>query len=548
MIDSMLFSITKEKSYYIYIVYFFIILFCQIAIYHDIFSVIENQILSFNYTLRQHYGNSEKNAFPANNIVLVTCDKSFYNNYNSYPFRRKDIARVINNLGLLGARVIAVDMFFKYKSSYEDDLLLKEAISKNKVICASQAEFFKNTIKQINYPIFKGYTGYANINSENTMSKFTSSFKIDPIAIKDFYEWPFPVKILSSYLNTKPKLNKKNELKISNLTIEFNKYNEIYIDYPKIPEQCNYLHEFSGISAFEFLDLSKLDSDEITELKYWIFDKIVIFGDTFDLSKDQFKTPVGIVYGSELIAYIINTLLKQAPIKRVPFYLELIICILFFYLLFFSLKLSKKPGIIVLLFILLILGHIFICSAAFIFKGIYIYFTYNLIFGIIALILIIIYLYILEIKKRNLVSKKYKDIYENCDFGIFQLDFQLNITDINPAFIKILGYENYEQFNKFGFSNLHSIFLSNEESLSIIERIKDIGSIQNHEVRLLNKEKRTIWVMLSIKPFLDKENIIQYYTGIIIDISQKKLNEQKIINQRIEKIINEKYMPELSTL
>ena len=54
--------------------------------------------------------------------------------------------------------------------------------------------------------------------------------------------------------------------------------------------------------------------------------------------------------------------------------------------------------------------------------------------------------------------------------------------------------------------------------------------------------------MLSIKPFLDKENIIQYYTGTIIDISQKKLNEQKIINQRIEKIINEKYMPELSTL
>ena len=51
-------------------------------------------------------------------------------------------------------------------------------------------------------------------------------------------------------------------------------------------------------------------------------DKIVVVGETSSFSSDWFNTPVGVIYGAEIIADTINTLLKGAPLRPAPLWAE----------------------------------------------------------------------------------------------------------------------------------------------------------------------------------------------------------------------------------
>ena len=92
-------------------------------------------------------------------------------------------------------------------------------------------------------------------------------------------------------------------------------------------------------------DLEDLDEEEFLEetedLREMVEGKLVLVGDTSEMSHDIFETPVGEVYGIEIIADTVATMMKQQPIRPAPFAFEALVMLILL-LAFFAVSQLKK--------------------------------------------------------------------------------------------------------------------------------------------------------------------------------------------------------------
>jgi adenylate cyclase len=284
------------------------------------FALLEDQTLSLRHQLRLAYGDAKANA-PAPDVVLVNVDEPFFKAYKSFPLRRTDIAQIITNLKALGAKVIAVDMLMDFPSSYNEDPALAKALSDaGNTILVAQGEFRDRKFVKINYPTEAldkaSASAYTNIQSNSSLVTTLSRLKIYPEMTAEKGGWPFAVKAAAMFLGVEPKLD-GHTLVLGELRIPLDHQNLLYIDFPPLPSGNRFLSQSAGVSALEFLDISQLDENERMELEFWVKDKIVVLGDTSEVSHDWFDTPVGMVYGVEIIADCVGSILKGGPLRAV---------------------------------------------------------------------------------------------------------------------------------------------------------------------------------------------------------------------------------------
>ena len=132
--------------------------------------------------------------------------------------------------------------------------------------------------------------------------------------------WHMAVQAVAAYLGVTR--SSDGRLVLGDMSIPLNQFNDIKIDFSTIPRGYHFIHELAGISAYEFLNISFLNDENLRELRDWVADKIVVVGETSSFSSDWFDTPVGVIYGAEIIADTINTLLKGAPLRPAPLWAE----------------------------------------------------------------------------------------------------------------------------------------------------------------------------------------------------------------------------------
>lgn len=281
------------------------------------FALLEDQTLSLRHQLRLAYGDAKALA-PAPEVVLVNTDEAFFKAYKSFPLRRTDIGAIVTNLKALGARVVAVDMLMDFPSSYNEDPALSKALAEaGNTLLVAQGEFRDGKFVKINYPTElldkASASAYTNIQSNSKIVTTLSRLKVFPEMTGERGGWPFAVKAAAMYLGVEPKLE-GTTLVMGDLRVPLDHEYKLYIDFPPLPTGTRFLSQSAGLSALEFLDISQLDDNERAELEFWIKDKIVVVGDTSEVSHDWFDTPVGMVYGVEIIADSIGSILKGAPL------------------------------------------------------------------------------------------------------------------------------------------------------------------------------------------------------------------------------------------
>ncbi|MBF0212426.1 MAG: adenylate/guanylate cyclase domain-containing protein [Magnetococcales bacterium] len=298
------------------------------AEYHETFALLEEQTISFRQLLRMSLAKPEKTSF-SKEILLVNTDEKFFEKYGSFPLRRTDLGRIATNLTALGAKVVALDVLMDFPSSYQEDEPTAKALKEaGNVLLVAQADFEQGRFVRLNRATPKlaevTRNGYTNISSSSAIITSLSRLKIYPDIAQKENGWPYSVMALAMYWGVEPRLE-NNVLHLGDrLAIPLNQNHELYIDFPQLPEGTRFLSQ-TGLSALEFLDIDDLDEDERAELSYWVKDKLVLVGDTSEVSHDWFDTPVGMVYGVEIIADIINTLMKGAPLRPASTRVEIIV-------------------------------------------------------------------------------------------------------------------------------------------------------------------------------------------------------------------------------
>jgi len=430
----------QRKSLLRYDIWMIVILFFVSipAEYYEVFSLVEEQLISIRHSLRHHFGHLPDLLFEQDQIVLVTIDETFFDEYKGFPLKRSDLAKMVNNISSLGPSVLCIDLLLKYASSYGDDPKLADALSKANTVLASQLSFDKNQqFTDISYPIpsfhKQSKTGYVNMVSTSSLFTSLSRLRLYEETIKYEGGWPIAVQTLSTHLGITPKLE-NHTLIMGKQRIALNQFNEMLIDFVPLPHDCLFLNEMAAITALEFLDFSDFDAEELRELSFWVKDKIVILADTSEESHDKFNSPVGIIYGAEIIANTIHTLMKGGKLQQVSMGAETVVCFLFLLGIVILMFIFQDPKIRAILLSLWFSMYIFICMISYIYFGWVISMTYTLIAGFLGIVSIFLRSYIIErllkyeaLEYQAVLAKSYSRFVPHEYLGFLNKD---NIVDV----------------------------------------------------------------------------------------------------------------------
>jgi len=131
-----------------------------------------------------------------------------------------------------------------------------------------------------------------------------------------------------------------------------------------------------------------------------------------------------------------------------------------------------------------------------------------------------------EIRERTQAEQRYRSMYENAVQGMFRSTADGKILNINPAYMRILGYENREEM--MGIEDMgQTVYERPEDREEMIRSLRDLGVITDYEIKIRRKDGTTAWIMMNARLTHD-ENGQEVVEGIVIDHTAQKKAEEKL--------------------
>jgi len=138
-------------------------------------------------------------------------------------------------------------------------------------------------------------------------------------------------------------------------------------------------------------------------------------------------------------------------------------------------------------------------------------------------------------------EEKYRNIYENAVEGFFQSTPEGRFISVNPAFSKMLGYDNPEDLVS-SISDIAAQYYASTEDRKLYKKIlKKNGKVENFEFKAKRKDGSEIWVSNSTRAYFDAEGMVVRYEGIVLDITARKQAEhqREILIFDLQEALNE---------
>ncbi len=355
----------------------------------ELFSMVEDQTISLRHTFRTTFGPDALMTL-RDDIMLVALDEALYEEYGSFPFRRTDLGKIAERLSQLGASVVVLDFLMDFRSSYgEDDPTAEMFRRAGNVLLVSYAGFSDGEFSGLTYPTealdAETRSGYSNLEPTSAIIDNLARLRVHEDIANNRDGFPIAIQALAMHQGADPVL-RDGVLTVGDITAPLDQFGDIYIDFPRLDPDTQYLHEgAAGFSALEILDLDEVSAEELEEYRYVFEDKIVLVGDTWEVTHDKFNTPIGPVYGVEIIASTIHTLLNGSPLRPASLLVENVSAGIFLVLLLLT-------GVVASVWIRLIL--VCLCFVAFavgatalyVSSGLVISMTYALLAGLLCVI------------------------------------------------------------------------------------------------------------------------------------------------------------------
>lgn len=143
-------------------------------------------------------------------------------------------------------------------------------------------------------------------------------------------------------------------------------------------------------------------------------------------------------------------------------------------------------------------------------------------------------LYISDITDHREVEKvieesedKFRTLVENINVGIYRntVGAKGKFIEANPTIVKMFGFKNKEEFLAY---NVSELYLQPEERKKFNEEMLEKGFVKDEELQLKKKDGTSFLGSISAVTIKDKDGKLQYYDGIIEDITKRKKAEKEL--------------------
>jgi PAS domain S-box-containing protein len=136
-------------------------------------------------------------------------------------------------------------------------------------------------------------------------------------------------------------------------------------------------------------------------------------------------------------------------------------------------------------------------------------------------------------------EKKYKQLVELLQEGVWAIDKDAVTTYVNPAMAAMLGYRPEEMLGR------HLFTFMNERGVEITTRNLERrrrGITEQHDFELLNKHGERVYVMMETGPILDKNGEYAGSIAGVLNITERKHTEDALREhrERLEELVAER--------
>jgi len=148
----------------------------------------------------------------------------------------------------------------------------------------------------------------------------------------------------------------------------------------------------------------------------------------------------------------------------------------------------------------------------------------------------------IEIKLRK-IEKKYHDLLKNLPVGVYHTTPDGKLIEVNKSLVNLLGFKNEADLKAL---DVNDLYVEKKERNRHLKKINE--SVQYFsEFKLKRKDGQIIWGRDYPRAVIGLDGRVQYYTGILVDVTaQKKAEEQyknalkklELANQERQKMIN----------
>lgn len=172
------------------------------------------------------------------------------------------------------------------------------------------------------------------------------------------------------------------------------------------------------------------------------------------------------------------------------------------------------------------------------------FFMFTIVFSLLLLSLIIILVLLIQKNKTSkkynhdieLQKEKFRKLFENSVIGIYRASPQGTILLANNFLGKILGYSVNELVGK----NIKDLFAEKDDELKQFLKMTEQKQIIDSKSPWIKKNGKKLCVKQNIRVEKDKSGRILFYDGIVEDVSDSSIAEEKIESIKKKLLTNER--------
>ncbi|MCG8617214.1 MAG: PAS domain S-box protein, partial [Desulfobacterales bacterium] len=126
--------------------------------------------------------------------------------------------------------------------------------------------------------------------------------------------------------------------------------------------------------------------------------------------------------------------------------------------------------------------------------------------------------------KSSLAS--YQRLFTHVGCGVFISSKEGRFLDVNPALLEILGYQNKDEFLALDLAT--DVYLRPEDRRQYRRSVEKKGQVVDYEVKWRHRDGHILHVLLTSNVRYDESGEVLGYEGIVVDRTQRKMNEDKL--------------------
>ena len=124
---------------------------------------------------------------------------------------------------------------------------------------------------------------------------------------------------------------------------------------------------------------------------------------------------------------------------------------------------------------------------------------------------------------------RFTELFESLQEGIYITTPDGTIVDVNPALVRMLGYDSKEEVLK---RRVPEIFVDREERKLVKEEVERQPMIQGKEITLIRRDGTSIVCLNTAAAVRDNSGRVLRYQGALMDITERREMERRLHQQQ----------------